>query len=90
MGWKECLCIPSTILRSTHTWCNIEKVLYTIPQAGPSNSVGDVYAPAARLVKGKEHWLYFVHPEKPAAGAEVAVYFNNNVSDILRCLSEAP
>ncbi|CAL8465412.1 g4948 [Coccomyxa elongata] len=53
-------------------------------EAGPSNSVGDVYAPAAGLVKGKEHWLYFVHPEKPAAGAEVAVYFNNNVSDILR------
>ncbi len=44
----------------------------------------DVYTPAAELVKGKEHWLYFVHPETPAAGAEVAVYFNNNVSDILR------
>lgn len=37
-------------------------------------------------MKGKEHWLYFVYPERPVAGADVAVYFNNNVSDILRCV----
>lgn len=38
----------------------------------------------ADLVKGKEQWLYFVHPEKPVAGQDAALYFNNAVSDILR------
>jgi hypothetical protein len=40
---------------------------------------------AAEVVRGREHWLYFTHPEQPVAGADVAIYFNNNVSDILRC-----
>lgn len=39
---------------------------------------------ATEVVRGKEHWLYFTHPERPVAGAQVAIYFNNNVSDILR------
>ena len=41
-------------------------------------------ASAAELVKGREQWLYFVHPEQPVAGQRAAIYFNNNVSDILR------
>jgi len=41
-------------------------------------------APAAELVKGKEQWLYSVHPEQPVAGQRATIYFNNNVSDILR------
>ena len=45
---------------------------------------------AAEAVRGKEHWLYFTHPEQPVAGADVAIYFNNNVSDILRCCLTTP
>ena len=32
---------------------------------------------ATEVVRGKEHWLYFTHPERPVAGAQVAIYFNN-------------
>ena len=41
-------------------------------------------ASAAELVKGRAQWLYFVHPEQPVAGQRATIYFNNNVSDILR------
>ena len=36
---------------------------------------------------GKEQWLYFVHPEQPLAGEKATIFFNNNVSGILRCSS---
>ena len=38
----------------------------------------------AELVTGREQWLYFVNPEQPVAGQSATIYFNNNVSDILR------
>ena len=41
-------------------------------------------ASAAELVQGREQWLYFVEPEQPVAGQRATIYFNNNVSDILR------
>ena len=42
---------------------------------------------AIELVRGREQWLYFVNPEQPVAGQRATIYFNNNVSDILRYMS---
>ena len=51
---------------------------------GASEASQSASASAAELVKGREQWLYFVHPEQPVAGQRATIYFNNNVSDILR------
>ncbi len=52
--------------------------------SGSSEASQSASASAAELVKGREQWLYFVHPEQPVAGQRATIYFNNNVSDILR------
>ena len=52
--------------------------------SGSSEASQSASASAEELVKGKEQWLYFVHPEQPEAGQRATIYFNNNVSDILR------
>lgn len=52
--------------------------------ASESSEAQSALASAAELVKGREQWLYFVHPESPVAGQRATIYLNNNVSDILR------
>ena len=59
-------------------------LLFTQTASGSSQASQSASASAAELVRGKEQWLYFVHPEQPEAGQRATIYFNNNVSDILR------
>ncbi|KAK9805611.1 hypothetical protein WJX72_007789 [[Myrmecia] bisecta] len=49
--------------------------------AAQAASVEDV---AARAAQGRDHWLWFVHPEVPQAGEQAVIYFNRSASDILR------
>ena len=53
-------------------------------RAGSNGAPQPAQTSAAELVKGREQWLYFVNPEQPVAGQRATIYFNNNVSDILR------
>ncbi len=39
---------------------------------------------AAEVCRGRSHWLYFVHPERPVAGQTAHLFFNRNCSDMLR------
>lgn len=49
-----------------------------------SQGIVDSHDPQ-KSAKDKSHWLYFMVPKTPVAGADVCLYFNKASSDALRC-----